>query len=200
MRFDSAGAGQAGGRQGAVDMSKAKLWITLVLGLLVLVLIGWTLSDTTAPTQKVAVNNQEPTYQSQHTVTVVYDEVKYYTADQLTWFTNPVVTMYDQNALATWTLRSDRAKLTNDKMLYLYGHVQVDSLTPATSQLQRIKTDNAQVNLVTQDVASDDEVYIYGTGFTSNGMKMRGNLRNKTAQLIEKVNTNYEIQNQKQNP
>jgi lipopolysaccharide export system protein LptC len=54
-------------------MSKAKLWITLVLGLLVLVLIGWTLSDTTAPTQKVAVNNQEPTYQSQHTVTVVYD-------------------------------------------------------------------------------------------------------------------------------
>jgi len=193
-------------------MSKIKRLITLALGLLVLVLVGWTLSDSTDKTPEVAVNNQDPTYQSQHTVTVVYDptgklnyrlvsdEVKYYTTDLLTWFTNPVVTMYDQNAVATWTLRADRAKLTNDKMLYLYGHVQVDSLTPATSQLQRIKTDNAQVNLVTQDVASDDEVFIYGTGFTSNGMKMRGNLRNKTAQLIEKVNTNYEIQNQKQNP
>ncbi|WAT00298.1 LPS export ABC transporter periplasmic protein LptC [Rouxiella chamberiensis] len=191
-------------------MNKTKLWITLLLGLLVLILIGWTLSDNTEPTPGAAVNTQDPTYQSQHTVTVVYDptgklnyklvseEVKYYTTDQLTWFTNPVVTMYDpQTSVATWTIRSDRAKLTDDKMLYLYGHVQVDSLTPTTSQLQRIKTDNAQVNLVTQDVASDDEVYIYGTGFTSNGMKMRGNLRNKTAQLIEKVNTNYEIQNQK---
>jgi len=191
-------------------MNKTKLWITLFLGLLVLVLIGWTISDTPDAAPDAAVNTQDPTYQSQHTVTVVYDptgklnyklvseEVKYYTTDLLTWFTNPVVTMYDpQTSVATWTIRSDRAKLTNDKMLYLYGHVQVDSLTPTTSQLQRIKTDNAQVNLVTQDVASDDEVYIYGTGFTSNGMKMRGNLRNKTAQLIEKVNTNYEIQNQK---
>lgn len=191
-------------------MNKTKLWVTLFLGLLVLVLIGWTISDTPDAAPESAVNTQDPTYQSQHTVTVVYDptgklnyklvseEVKYYTTDLLTWFTNPVVTMYDpQTSVATWTIRSDRAKLTNDKMLYLYGHVQVDSLTPTTSQLQRIKTDNAQVNLVTQDVASDDEVYIYGTGFTSNGMKMRGNLRNKTAQLIEKVNTNYEIQNQK---
>ncbi|MEG3132945.1 LPS export ABC transporter periplasmic protein LptC [Rouxiella sp. T17] len=191
-------------------MNKTKLWITLLLGLVVLVLIGWTISDTPDAAPDAAVNTQDPTYQSQHTVTVVYDptgklnyklvseEVKYYTTDLLTWFTNPVVTMYDpQTSVATWTIRSDRAKLTNDKMLYLYGHVQVDSLTPTTSQLQRIKTDNAQVNLVTQDVASDDEVYIYGTGFTSNGMKMRGNLRNKTAQLIEKVNTNYEIQNQK---
>lgn len=34
--------------------------------------------------------------------------------------------------------------------------------------------------------------------FTSNGMKMRGNLRTKTAELIDKVKTNYEIQNQNQ--
>jgi lipopolysaccharide export system protein LptC len=75
--------------------------------------------------------------------------------------------------------------------------VQADSLTPETSQLQRIKTDNARVNLTTQDVASDDEVTLYGTGFTSNGMKMRGNLRDKTAELIEKVTTSYEIQSKK---
>jgi len=192
-------------------MNKPKLWITIVLALVALALIGWSMSDSdnTAP---VAVNDQDPTYQSQHTVTVVYnplgslnyklvaEEVKYYTTDQLTWFTNPVMTMYDKDKIPVWTVRSDRAKMTNDKMLYLYGHVQVDSLTPDTSQLQRIRTDNASVNLVTQDVASDDEVTLYGTGFTSNGMKMRGNLRNKTAELIEKVNTSYEIPNKKQNP
>jgi lipopolysaccharide export system protein LptC len=38
-------------------------------------------------------------------------------------------------------------------MLYLYGHVEVNALT-ADSQLRKITTDNAQINLVTQDVTS----------------------------------------------
>lgn len=50
------------------------------------------------------------------------------------------------------------------------------------------------MNLITQDVASDDEVTLFGIGFTSEGMRMRGNLRDKTAELIEKVKTSYEIQ------
>lgn len=190
-------------------MSRSKLWITLLLGIVVLVLMGWTLSDFNTQPEKITVNNQEPTFQSQHTETIVYnpmgalnyklvsDDVQYYTEEQLTWFTKPVVTMYDKDKMPVWSVRSDRAKMTKDKMLYLYGHVEVDSLTPETSQLQKIKTDNAQVNLITQDVASDDEVTLYGTGFTSNGMKMRGNLRNKTAELLEKVNTYYEIQDKK---
>ncbi len=63
-------------------------------------------------------------------------------------------------------------------------------------ELERIKTDNAQVNLVTQDVASDDQVTLYGRSFNSTGMKMRGNLRTKQAELLEKVKTSYEIQNE----
>lgn len=192
-------------------MSKTKLWITVLLALAALALIGWTLADFDGEGDAVPLNTQEPTYQSQHTVTVVYsptgklnyklvaEDVKYFTAEQLSWFTQPVMTLFDENAVATWTVRADRAKLTNDRMLYLYGHVEVNSLTP-TSQLEKIKTDNAIVNLVTQDVSSDDKVTLFGAGFTSNGMKMRGNLRNKTAELIEKVNTYYEIQNQKPTP
>lgn len=192
-------------------MSKTKLWITILLTVLALALIGWNMADFSDDGSSVPVNNEDPTYQSQHTVTVVYnpagqlsyklvaEEVKYYTADELSWFTQPVMTLFDENAVATWTIRADRAKLTKNRMLYLYGHVEVNSLT-TTSQLEKIKTDNAQINLVTQDVSSDDEVTLFGTNFTSNGMKMRGNLRNKTAELIDKVKTNYEIQNQKPTP
>lgn len=187
-------------------MSRPKLWLTLLLGLAALILIGLNLADSDDDAAPPALNTQNPTYQSQHTVTVVYDptgklnyklvadEVKYFTTEELSWFTTPVMTLYDANTVPTWSVRADRAKLTKDRMLYLYGHVEVTSLT-ATSQLQRINTDNAQVNLVTQDVSSDDEVTLYGAAFTSKGLKMRGNLRNKTAQLIEKVNTYYEIQN-----
>ncbi len=192
-------------------MSKTKLWITVILMVIALALIGWNMADFGDDDSSMPVNNQEPTYQSQHTVTIVYsptgklnyklvaEEVKYYAADELSWFTQPVMTLFDENAVATWSVRADRAKLTKDRMLYLYGHVEVNSLT-TTSQLEKIKTDNAQVNLVTQDVSSDDEVTLFGTNFTSNGMRMRGNLRDKTAELIDKVKTNYEIQNSKTTP
>ncbi|CAM3805591.1 LPS export ABC transporter periplasmic protein LptC [Serratia silvae] len=192
-------------------MNKTKLWATILLTAIALALIGWNMADFSDDGSTVPVNNQDPTYQSQHTVTVVYnpagqlsyklvaEEVKYYTADELSWFTQPVMTLFDEHAVATWSIRADRAKLTKNRMLYLYGHVEVNSLT-TTSQLEKIKTDNAQINLVTQDVSSDDEVTLFGTNFTSNGMKMRGNLRNKTAELIDKVKTNYEIQNQKTTP
>ncbi|WP_410013357.1 LPS export ABC transporter periplasmic protein LptC [Sodalis sp. C49] len=189
-------------------MSKTRWWVTLLLVLVVLVLIGLNLTDNDGSQNAAAPDAGEPTYQSEHTITLVYnplgamnyrlisEHVEHFAVEQISWFTQPVATMYDENKVATWTVRSDRAKLTNDKMLYLYGHVQVDSLTE-TSQLQRIRTDNAVVNLVTQDVSSDDEVTLYGIGFNSKGMKMRGNLRNKTAELIEKVKTSYEIQNPK---
>ncbi len=192
-------------------MSNTQRWLTLLLVIVVLVLIGWNLADNDSELAPVATDTGEPTYQSEHTVTIVYnplgslnyrlvsDHVKQYAVEQITWFTRPVATMYDENKVATWTVKADQAKLTGDKMLYLYGHVQVDSLTD-TSQLQHIRTDNAVVNLVTQDVSSDDTVTLYGIGFNSVGTKMRGNLRSKTAQLIEKVKTSYEIQNQQQNP
>ncbi|MFC0228162.1 LPS export ABC transporter periplasmic protein LptC [Serratia aquatilis] len=192
-------------------MSKTKLWITLILLVVTLALIGWNMTNVNDNGSSVPLNDQDPTYQSQHTVTIVYsptgklnyklvaEEVKYYTTEELSWFTLPVMTLFDENAVATWSVRADRAKLTKDRMLYLYGHVEVNSLT-TTSQLEKIKTENAQVNLITQDVSSDDEVTLFGTNFTSNGMKMRGNLRNKTAELIDKVKTNYEIQNKKTTP
>ncbi|KYP97576.1 lipopolysaccharide transporter, partial [Sodalis-like endosymbiont of Proechinophthirus fluctus] len=158
------------------------------------------------------VNTGEPTYQSEYTTTVVYnqageinyklvaDHVNHFAEQQITWFTRPVATIFNEDKVPTWTVKADKAKLAQDRMLYLYGHVRVDSLTDA-SQLKRIKTDNAVVNLVTQDVSSNDEVTLYGTGFNSTGMKMRGNLRNKTAELIEKVKTSYEkIQNSQSTP
>ncbi|OON39210.1 LPS export ABC transporter periplasmic protein LptC [Izhakiella australiensis] len=191
-------------------MSKLKRWITLILALIALILIGWNMADNSnEPENQNNNNNNEPTYTSDRSDTVVYsptgslnyklisDKVTYFTKDDVSWFDKPVMTVFDENKVPIWSVRADKARLTNDRMLYLYGHVEVNSLT-STSQLQRIITDNAVINLTTLDVTSDDKVTLYGTSFNSTGMKMRGNLRKKTAQLIEKVQTSYEIQNQKQ--
>ncbi|KAA8999233.1 LPS export ABC transporter periplasmic protein LptC [Affinibrenneria salicis] len=187
-------------------MSRSTRWLTALLALVALVLIGLNLTDSDDEVNLADSAASAPAYTSQHTVTVVYspqgnlnyklvsDKVEYFADDQLSWFTQPVATLFNEQGAATWSVRADRARLTRDRMLYLQGHVEVNSLT-TDSQLERIKTDNAQVNLVTQDISSDDEVTLYGASFTSNGMKMRGNLRNRTAELIEKVKTSYEIQN-----
>ncbi|MEH0832840.1 LPS export ABC transporter periplasmic protein LptC [Pectobacterium cacticida] len=187
-------------------MSKTKRWLTTFLALLALVLIGWNIADDDGVSVPSANDPAVPIYTSEKTDTQVYspagklsyrlisEQVEYFNDEQLSWFTAPVATLFNEQGTATWSVRADRAKLTKDRMLYLYGHVEVKNLTTDT-QLQRITTNNAQVNLVTQDIASDDEVTLYGTSFTSSGMKMRGNLRNKTAELIEKVKTSYEIQN-----
>ncbi|RWR01525.1 lipopolysaccharide transporter [[Pantoea] beijingensis] len=192
-------------------MSKTRRWITLLLALIAIILIGWTLTDSDPSSDPVARNDQEPTYTSENSNTVVYnplgslsyklvsDKVTYFSADEVSWFDNPIMTTYDDNKIPTWSVRADKAKLTKDRKLFLYGHVEVNSLTK-DSQLERIKTDNAQVNLVTQDVTSDDQVTLYGRSFNSTGMKMRGNLRTKTAELIEKVKTSYEMQNTQQQP
>ncbi|WPM84590.1 LPS export ABC transporter periplasmic protein LptC [Apirhabdus apintestini] len=191
-------------------MSKTRRWVIILLALAALILIGVNLTSRDGDTP-AKVDNNEPTYKSEHSTTPVYNpqgglnyrliaqHVEYFSEPAISWFTLPVMTMYDKDKIETWSIRADRAKLTNDRMLYLYGHVEVNALT-ADAQLRKITTDNAQINLVTQDVTSNDLVTLYGTTFNSSGLKMRGNLRSKTAQLIEKVRTSYEIQNKQTQP
>ena len=191
-------------------MSKTRRWVIIVLSLVALVLIGLNLADKDDSSQAV-INPNDPTYKSEHTDTVVYspegalsyrliaEHVEYFSDQALSWFTHPFLTTYDTNKVPTWSIKADKAKLTNDRMLYLYGHVEINALTE-DAQLRKITTDNAQVNLTTQDVSSDDLVTLYGTTFNSSGLKMRGNLRSKNAELIEKVRTSYEIQNKQTQP
>ena len=191
-------------------MSTTRRWVIILLSLAALILICINLTSQDDATQ-VVTNNNEPTYQSELSNTLVYSpegalnyqleaqHVEYFSGDGVSWFTKPVMIMLDANKIPTWSIKSDKAKLTNDRMLYLYGNVVVDALTP-DAQLRKITTDNAQINLLTQDVASDDLVTLYGTSFNSSGLRMRGNLRSKTAELIEKVRTSYEIPNKQTQP
>lgn len=187
-------------------MSNARRWITLLLASIALILLGLALQERNAPPH-VVINPHEPTYTSSNSSTVVYDpmgnlsyklisdKTAWYSADEVSWFDNPLMTTWNASKEPAWSIRSDKAKLTKDRKLYLYGHVELNTLTQ-DAQLKRIKTDNALINLVTQDITSEDKVTLYGRNFTSIGLMMHGNLRTKTAELLEKVKTNYEIQNE----
>lgn len=187
-------------------MINMKLWITLLLTMITLALIGWNIADVSDSCTLPLLQGQAPTYQMHHIVTIVYNqlgklsykleaaEVKYYTLDALGLFIQPLMVLFDEKACATWSLQADKAKLTKNQMLYLYGHVELNNLMH-TSKLISIKTDNAQINLNTQDLYSDKETTFCGTNFSAHGMQMRGNLRTKTAELINNVKSKYEMQN-----
>ena len=187
-------------------MSNAKKWLIIILSLVVLGLIGWNLAGSDSDNQEdKVINDGQPNYQTDDSVTFVYnptgnlayklvsDKIDNYTEGKITWFSKPVLTTYNEAGEPTWTVKAFKARLTNDRILCLCSDVQVDSLTK-DSQIQRITTESAVVNLTTQDVSSDDKVTIIGQGLNSTGMKMKGNLRTRTAELIEDVKTHYVLQ------
>lgn len=191
-------------------MSNTKKWLIFLLSLVALGLIGWNLAGNNTDEPIInAIDSSQPNYQTDDSVTLVYnlagdlayklvsEKIDNYTNEKVTWFVKPVLTTYNQSGVPTWIMSSHKAKLTNDRVLYLYEDVFVSSLS-ADSQIQRITTQSAVINLVTQDVSSDDRVTIIGQGLNSTGLKMRGNLRNRTAELIEDVKTYYVLQKEEQ--
>lgn len=183
-------------------------WVIIFLTLVVAILLGTNIFYPHDETQNNKLNPDEPTYVMASSRSLIYSpegqlnyqlisgQASFYEAEQLSWFNTPVLTVYDQDNMPIWQLQADRARLTQNKLLYLYDHVVLGALSK-DSRLQRVTTDSAVIDLTTQDINSDDEVVLTGQGFTSIGLKLRGNLRNKTARLLEKVNTSYEITDSK---
>lgn len=54
-------------------MSTGKRWVIILLSLIALALIGWNLADNSPDGAPTTQDPNTPNYQSQHTLTVVYD-------------------------------------------------------------------------------------------------------------------------------
>lgn len=96
----------------AINMSKTRRWVIILLSLLALILIGLNLANTD-DTAQPEVNPNDPTYKSEHTDTVVYspegalsyrliaEHVEYFSDQEVSWFTKPVMTTFDTNKVPT---------------------------------------------------------------------------------------------------
>ena len=184
---------------------------TVFLSAITLVLLAWYYSLNQDDQQLATLIKKEesPEYIGHKMSTVVYsptgkkqylavsDKVEYYNYDGHTNFEQPLVYLFEIENQKTqqkesWKLSADRAILTKDNMLYLKGNVIAETLLPQ-SKLQRIETEDAKINLNTQDISSDNTVKINGQNFTSTGLKLTGNLQQQIAHLKEQVKTYYEI-------
>jgi len=149
---------------------------------------------------------KQPIYQSDRMETMIYDPtgkltykiiadaVKRFDNTGETLFESPDVTLYNSDTIKTWHILAKHATLTRDKLLYLNEQVILTNLLP-DSQLHKVMTDNARVDLTTQMVTSSDPVTIEGTNFSSTGTGLLGNLHDKTADILENVKTYYNTPN-----
>lgn len=179
-----------------------------------MVLLGWhyLLNQPSEDLTAKIKSKDMPDYVAQGVNTLVYsldgiqqyfaeaDKVVYFQENGTTLFTMPVVYLFQMNKQTnlierSWKLRSNHAQLDKDKMLYLTGNVLIESLLPE-SKIKTLTTENAQVNLTTQDILSDTMVSVAGAQFVTTGNRLQGNLRQQIATLKEQVKTQYEINTQ----
>lgn len=185
---------------------------TAVLSVIALGLLAWfyTQNQQNQDLSHLIKKEEQAEYVGKNMNTLVYSpssskqyqatakQVEYFQYEGKTIFIQPDVLLFEltienNKQTQSWQLRADKAVLTKENMLYLSGNVLAKSLL-ADSKLQRIETEQAIVNLKTQDITSDQQVKINGLNFTSTGLKLVGNLQQQTAILKEQVKTYYEVQ------
>ena len=182
-------------------MNKKNLIYILLIIVVVGVYYNYQKDDDSDSMSTISLSDT-PIYQSDDMITNIYDisgeiiykiesvKVRHFDESNNTEFDLPNLTIYDREHSATWNIHSQTATLTNDKLIYLNQNVQLDNLT-TDAQLQHVLTDNAIIDLTTQNVTSKDLVTIKGVGFFSTGQGLIGNLRTKTANILENIKTYY---------
>ncbi|URJ28122.1 LPS export ABC transporter periplasmic protein LptC [Candidatus Blochmannia vicinus (nom. nud.)] len=119
--------------------------------------------------------------------------IQHFSDQKIIWFIRPDVTAFNEKNAPIWKITANQARLNHEKTLHLYGNVHMNSLIDNT-YFQSIETNQAIINLITQDIIANKKVIIHGHYFYSVGMKMHANLHTQTIKLIDSTQTYYEIQ------
>lgn len=184
-----------------------KIYWNIILGIIATILLAWFYYLNQQQSPQLVQDLGLPEYLGKKMETTVYspngniqyvasaDEVKYYANSDQTIFEKPLVYIYqneNNQPVKSWLLQANQAVLNDKNYLFLTGNVKIQNLTP-DAKLEKIETEQAEVNLTTQQITSDTMASIIGLNFVTSGSKLTGNLRSKTAILKEQVKTSYEI-------
>ncbi|MBK4765283.1 MAG: LPS export ABC transporter periplasmic protein LptC [Pantoea sp. Brub] len=148
-------------------------------------------------------DNKIPNFTTFHSNNYIYDiqgNLKYqilskktihFSTNKLSWLYKPVlITFIDKNPI--WIIYANKAKLTKEHILYLYGNIQYHSLIKSAF-IEKIKTNSVIINFVNQDITSKDKVVLYGKNFYSISNCFTGNLQKNIITFKGKVKTYYAI-------
>ncbi|MFA9499518.1 LPS export ABC transporter periplasmic protein LptC [Mannheimia sp. E30BD] len=181
--------------------------LTFILLIIVAILGGWYYSlqeKENMGLDQLIKKEGQPEYVGNKMSTTVYDlkgnpqyfaqasEIKRYESTERTEFFKPFIELFAKDSTQKqWKVSADYAEITKEKMLNLKGNIKLDALDP-TSRLQQITTDTLTVDLNTQDIFTESEVKSIGSGFTTTGVGLTGNLKQQVATLKKDVKSYIE--------
>ncbi|QHB17486.1 LPS export ABC transporter periplasmic protein LptC [Mannheimia pernigra] len=180
---------------------------TIILLIIVAILGGWYYSlkekDNIGLDHLIKKEGQ-PEYVGSKISTTVYDlkgnpqyfaqasNIKRYESTERTEFSQPFIELFAKDSTQKqWKVSADYAEITKEKILNLKGNIKLDALDPA-SRLQQITTDTLTVDLNTQNIFTESAVKSIGSGFTTTGVGLKGNLKQQVATLQKEVKSYIE--------
>jgi lipopolysaccharide export system protein LptC len=151
------------------------------------------------------VERFSPQHQCHSLVTVVYDaqgDLHYRLAaaaaqhdarGQISYFEQPQLQLFNASQQISWVVHANQARLVQQRQLYLSGNIEIRSLMADTA-LQKMVTEQVQIDLIDQAIQSDQRVTLSGQQFISRGNGLRGNFNQRVFTLLNSVKTHYAVQ------
>lgn len=124
--------------------------------------------------------------------TIFAKDVEYFEQNSYTLFQEPVVHLYNEALIPEWRLTSNDAKLINNNDLDLNGKVVIDNLLKE-SDIKKIITYNAKVNLNSLIATSQERVTAYGTNLETTGIGVKSYLKTRKTDILNDVKTRYGV-------
>lgn len=144
--------------------------------------------------EDVNINIYNTNIEKNYRFKIITQNIKYLSDQNTIQLIHPNITIFDKKNIAIWKITSNHATVYHkQKILHLHGCIHINNLLKNTN-LSSVITNQAIINLITNDIVSNTKVILHGNYFYSIGTQMHGNLYTKTIKLINNTYTCYEIQ------
>jgi lipopolysaccharide export system protein LptC len=181
-----------------------KGWQQLGLLLLLLAAISYWWHSSSEDSASITTERELiPDFIAEQLTRTVYDEdgqlselmqaerMEHYEWLGFTQLEKPVFTLLDRAHNLSWQASSVSAVLYPNDKLILDGEVLLQNLT-AGDLIDRVQTSYLEMSLHSEQLSTEEEVTIFGSGFFMHGLGMQANLNEQTIFIKHHIRTEYQ--------
>ncbi len=177
---------------------------TLLFGLLFLIaLAAWQVSEISQRSQSdIKVEHFQPDFTAKQLVTTRFNEqgkrterlesafAEYFQTLEQATFDKPVIYLFDEKGEAQWRINAETGVLNTEDNVILRDRVHLKGLLPNTF-ISTLDTAYLEMDLVTEEVRSNQHIHILGQAFQTEGVGLNGHLKRKYFELLDQGHAIY---------
>lgn len=115
---------------------------------------------------------------------------EHYDQLEMTELEQPIITVNDEQGRPNWRITGEKGVINQGDNAILRTQVKIDNLQPG-STVERIRTEYLELDLTNQQVRTNLKVEMDGPEFHNQGVGFKGQLKQKTYQLLSNSHAVY---------